>query len=206
MHRRDRDHMNHPVRCRCGTVQGHVVPSSGATHAICYCRDCQAYARFIGTEQVADENGGTVVVASLPRHVALTAGLDSLACVSLSPRGLLRWYARCCDTPIANTPRNPKVPYVGVVHNCLETGGRSIEQTFGPLRAVANAASARKPVASRSIATGVAVLGLVSRAIVDRLGGAYKRNPFFLTGTRTPIRTVRVLSQAERERVYRIGE
>ena len=194
--------MNHPIGCRCGTVQGHVVRSSGATHAICYCKDCQAYARFLGTDGVADENGGTVVVASLPRHVALTGGLESLACMSLAPRGLLRWYASCCNTPIANTPRNPKVPYVGVVHNCLETGGRSIEDTFGRLRAVGNAGSESKPVASRPIATGVAVLGLMSRAIVDRLDGAYRRNPFFLTGTRTPIRPVRVLTEAERERAY----
>jgi hypothetical protein len=198
--------MNHPIGCRCGTIKGYVVPSPGATHAICYCRDCQAYARFLGTEGVADESGGTVVVASLPRYVALTGGIESLACMSLSERGLLRWYASCCHTPIANTPRNPNVPYVGVVHNCLEAGGQSIEASFGALRAVANAASARKPVASKPIATGAAVLGLLSRAVVDRASGAYRRNAFFLAGTRTPIRPVRVLSSAERARVYGAGE
>jgi hypothetical protein len=194
--------MNHPIGCRCGTIQGGVVPSPGAAHAICYCRDCQAYARFLGTEGVADDSGGTVVVATLPRYVALTAGIESLACMSLSERGLLRWYASCCHTPIANTPRNPKVPYVGVVHNCLEAGGRSIDASFGGLRAVANAASARGPVASKPIATGVAVMGLLLWAVVDRASGAYKQNPFFLAGTRTPIRPVRVLSSTERARVY----
>ena len=194
---------HHPIRCRCGTLQGHVAAASGATHAVCYCRDCQAYARFLGTGDIADVDGGTRVVATLPRHVALTAGLQCLACMSLSERGLLRWFASCCNTPIGNTPRDPKVPYVGLVHNCLEHGGSSVDASFGPPRVAVNTGSARRPVTSSRAATVAAVARLMSRAAVDRMSGAYKRNPFFLAGTRTPIRTVTVLSDAERQRVYR---
>jgi hypothetical protein len=39
--------------------------------------------------------------------------------MSLGPKGLLRWYADSCRTPIGNTPRNPKLSYVGLVHGCL---------------------------------------------------------------------------------------
>jgi hypothetical protein len=195
--------MSHPIRCRCGTLQGHLVPSMTATHAVCYCNDCQAFARFLGTPGILDENGGTEVVASLPQYVAFTVGLEAIACISLSERGLLRWYASCCKTPIGNTPRNARVPYVGVIHSCLEGTSRTIESSFGRSRIAVNTKSARHPVRSTPIAATVAVLALMSRAAGAVLSGGYKDNPFFVAGTQTPIRPVRVLSRAEREQVYR---
>ena len=197
--------MNHPLRCRCGTLQGYVESSSSATRAVCYCRDCQAYARFLDTPGALDENGGTEVVASLPKHVHFTSGLEALSCLSLSKQGLLRWYASCCDTPIGNTPRNPKVPYVGLIHSCLEGDSSFIESAFGRRRIAVNTKSARSDVRSTPVATIVSVLGLMVSALGDRLSGAYKRNPFFAIETGTPIRSVRVLSSSERERAYGRG-
>jgi hypothetical protein len=195
--------MKHPLRCRCGKLQGHVVPSTVAVRAICYCKDCQAYARFIDTAGVADQDGGTEVIASLPQHVHFTAGLDKLACMSLSERGLLRWYAGCCNTPIGNTPRHPKLPYVGLIHSCLEGDSPSIESSFGRRRIAVNTKSARNAVRSTPIASTVAVLRLMTSSLVTRLGGTYKNNPFFRSDTGRPIQPVRVLSPAEREQAYR---
>jgi hypothetical protein len=194
--------MNHPLRCRCGKLQGYVVPSSTAVRAICYCKDCQAYARFLGVPDVADRDGGTEVIATLPGQVHFTAGLDMLSCMSLSERGLLRWYASCCNTAIGNTPRNPKLPYAGMVHSCLERGSPSIGASFGAPRIAVNTKSARNPVRSMPVASAVAVLGLLTSALASRLSGAYKSNPFFAPGTDTPVRPVRVLSAAERQRAY----
>ena len=193
----------HSLRCRCGTFQGYVARSTSAVRAVCYCKDCQAFARFLGTQGITDPDGGTEVVATLPRHVRLTAGLEALSCLSLSERGLLRWYASCCNTPVGNTPRNRKLPYVGLVHNCLEGGASSIASTFGTRRVAVNTQSARNDVQSTPVASTVAVVGLMASAIVDRLGGAYRDNPFFAADTGAPIRSVRVLSSAERERAYR---
>jgi hypothetical protein len=193
--------MNHTLRCRCGTIRGHVERSASATRAICYCRDCQAYARFLGTPGVVDADGGTEVVASLPKCVRFTAGVDALSCVSLSERGLLRWYASCCNTPIGNTPRNPKVPYVGLIHACFEGGSPAIETTFGRRRIAVNTRSARNPVRSTPVASAARVIGLMAAALADRLGGTDRQNPFF-AATGAPVRPVRVLSSAERERAY----
>jgi hypothetical protein len=195
--------MSHPLRCRCGTFRGHVVPSSTAVRAVCYCNDCQAYARFLGAPGVTDEDGGTEVVACLPNDVHLTAGLDALACMSLRERGLLRWYASCCNTPVGNTPRNPHVPYVGLIHSCLEATSPSVEHSFGRRRVAVNTSSARHPVRSTPVASTAAVVRLATSALVARLSGAYRSNPFFESGTRTPIRPVRVLSDAERKQAYR---
>lgn len=194
--------MTHRLRCRCGALEGHVIPSRSATHAICYCRDCQAYARFLGEAGIVDEDGGTEVVAMLPAHVQLTRGLEHLACLSLSERGLLRWYASCCATPLANTPRNPGVPYAGVVHTCLGDAA-SIERAFGPLRLAVNTKSARHEVRSTPVGTVMGVLGLATALLGSRLSGSYRRNPFFEPGLRAPIRPVRVLTREERAEAYR---
>lgn len=194
--------MNHPLRCRCGALQGHLAWCKAAVRAVCYCKDCQAYARFLGTPGVVDGNGGTEVVAALPGYVDFTAGLEVLACLSLSDRGLLRWYAGCCKTPIGNTPRNPNVPYVGVIHSCLESGSPTIEHSFGRLRIAVNTKSARNAVRSTPIASTTGVLRLMAWALGARLTGAHEKNPFFVPGTHTPIRPVQVLTKGERERAY----
>jgi hypothetical protein len=140
--------MNHPLRCRCGSVQGHVAePQRAMARAVCYCKDCQAYAHFLGRA-----HGGTDVIAIHPQHVALTQGLDALACMALSPRGLLRWYANCCRTPIGNTSRNPKTAYVGLVHTCLEGAGVPIERSFGPVGMRLNTTSAAARALARCAA------------------------------------------------------
>jgi len=82
--------------------------------ATCYCKDCQSFAYFLGKEkETLNELGGTDIVPASPRCVTFKQGQASLACLQLSPKGLLRWYAKCRNTPIGNTWRNNKLSYVG---------------------------------------------------------------------------------------------
>src|SRR5207249_4142579 len=155
---------------------------------VCYCKDCQAYARFLRTPGVVDADGGTEVVASLPKRLHFTAGVEALACMSLREHGLLRWYASCCNTPVANTPRNPKLPYAGVVHSCLQGSSPTIESSFGARRIAVNTKSARNTVRSTPIASAAAVLTLMMSMLGSRLTGSYKVNPFFISNSLTPIR------------------
>lgn len=171
------------------------------TRLTCYCRDCQAYAHALGNPQVVlDALGGTDIVASLQQHVTFTHGADALACLSLSERGLLRWYAGCCKTPIANTARNPKLSYVGLVHTCLGPSRESLGAAFGSASMPVNAGHAKAPVRGSALAavgTFVRIFASVGRA---RLDGTYKRSPFFVAGTSTPVVAPRVLSLAERQK------
>ena len=97
---------SHPIRCHCGKFQATVAHPEGGTRAVCYCRDCQAFAHFLGSpKDVLDSLGGTDIVAVRPRYVSFIAGVDNLVCMSLTAQGILRWYAKCCQTPIGNTPR-----------------------------------------------------------------------------------------------------
>jgi hypothetical protein len=135
------------------------------------------------------------VVATQARNVTFTSSA-SLACLSLSPRGLLRWYASCCGTPIANTPRNWKLPYVGLVHTCLRQP-QPLEMSFpgDPLR-VNTAGAHGVPPKGRSLA-GMARFGtLALRLAASRLGGRHRATPFFDAQGR-PAREVRVVPKAE---------
>lgn len=191
--------MNFPLRCNCGSVEGYLASPHRAARAICYCRDCQAFARYLGKPgQTLNALGGTDVVATSPRHVHITRGLEHLRCMSLSEKGILRWYAGCCRTPIGNTPRDPKVSYISLVRNCLAGSSAEIDAAFGPAKVAVNTGSARGKVSPTPWATFRAVLKIFRNVSGSRLSGKYRENPFFRQGTVEPIVAPHVLSSPER--------
>ncbi len=192
--------MDHPLRCGCGKLHGHVTPARSSRRAVCYCRDCRAYARHLGRANVLDAHGGTEVVAMHPREIHLDDA-TTLACLSMRKGGLLRWYAACCNTPIANTPRDPRVAYAGVVRSCLESTAPTIDASFGPVSAVVNAKSAQGEVEESKLAAIGTVLVIGSALLRARLTGSWRDNPFFRDGA--PVRERAVLTEAERDAAYR---
>jgi len=195
--------MNHPLQCKCGTLKGYVSPPDMANRAVCYCKDCQAFANFLERpgDAVLNEQGGTEIVATLPKHVHFTQGLDALVCMSLSDHGLLRWYASCCNTPIGNTPRDFKISYVGLIHSCLAKRAPSLQESFGPVRMVLQTKSAKGQVKSTPIGSLVSLLKIMKAVIATRISGTYKHNPFFIGDSGAPIKQPRELTKAERARV-----
>jgi hypothetical protein len=171
--------------------------------AACYCGDCQAYAYVLGEPAaVLDPLGGTEVVATKAGHVRFTSDKATLACLSLSPKGLLRWYASCCGTPIANTPRNWKLPYVGLVHTCLRQPD-PFEQSFPKVQMRVNTGGARgrpPPVGGLGGLPGFARLFL--RIAGSRLDGSYQATPFF-DAAGAPVAEVVVTPRAEVEAARR---
>ena len=159
--------MNHRVRCRCGAIRGYVALPAKTVRLICYCKDCQAFARYLERAgDVLDEQGGTDIVAIAPSHVRFEQGLDALACMSLSDTGLLRWYASCCRTPLGNTPRDRKTHYVGLIHSCLE---QPLNASFGPARVSLKTKSARGSVSATPVSTVLATFKLIGMIVPARL-------------------------------------
>lgn len=97
------------LACRCGQVEGRIDPRRTHARTSCYCRDCRAFARWLGGVELLDAGGGTDILAMAPDGLRITRGFEKMACMSLGTRGLLRWYASCCRTPLGNVPRDPKV-------------------------------------------------------------------------------------------------
>jgi hypothetical protein len=164
---------------------------------VCYCRDCQAFARFLGQEsETLDAQGGSDVVQTLPKNVTFTQGTDALACMRLTDKGMVRWYAGCCKTPIGNTLENSKISFIGLLHNCLETPEHPLQNSFGAVRTYANPHGAIGDPKPKAAGMGTTIWWFVKTILKARVNGDYKRTPFFRDGT--PIATPRVLSSAER--------
>lgn len=180
------------MRCRCGQVKGEVATDQTYARATCYCRDCQAYVRWLGASDVLDAQGGTDIVAMAPAGVRFTHGIDQMACMSLSDTGLLRWYAACCRTPLGNTPRNPKLAYVGMVGNCFDAIPDAVDQAFGVEGRIAlNPDSATGPVRRTPLRMALGGLRIVLNLFAARLRGQ-RASPFFDAATGQPIRAAEV--------------
>lgn len=190
--------MPHPLRCGCGRLKGAVERPERANHAICYCKDCQAFAHFLGRPgEILDERGGSEVVHVSPGNVRFSEGKENLACMRLTPAGLVRWYARCCNTPIGNTMATPTLSFVGLLHNCLGGPGHGLGETFGPVRCWANTVGAKGLPKPKQAGVPGAILWFLSTLISARLDGSHTQTPFF-DDRRSPVATPRVLSADER--------
>lgn len=193
-----------PLRCRCGHTRGvaiDVSPSSGFRF-VCYCRDCQAFARFLRRPDVLDHAGGTDIFQMPPARVKLTAGMDAVRSLRLSDKGVLRWYTACCMTPIANTAASPRVPLIGVIHGFMDhqANGRCRDVVLGPLLCRLHERSAVGPLPP--LAPAPPSFGLFVRRASKMLDwwvrGLARPSPFFDDSTNLPRSAPRVLTESER--------
>ena len=185
------------LRCRCGEVQGRVKNAApGAVNrVVCYCDDCQAFLHHLRRADLLDPHGGTDIVQVAPASLAFERGTDRIAGLRLGPKGLHRWYATCCHTPLGNTV-SPAIPFVGIVARAFEDP----DAAFGPpLAAIYGKYAVGTPPEG---STGWN-LWLYGRAIVMvlgwRLAGHVWPHPFFDRATGAPRYPVTILAPAERE-------
>ena len=173
---------------------------------MCHCRDCRAYAHHLGQpSHVLDTTSGTEFIAAPSPDVTFTAVGQNLACLSLTEKGLLRWYAKCCNTPIANTARDWKLPYVGLAHACLAAGPDSVASSFPPIQMHLNVQEARGAPPAMGLRKFFALLGFVPRMLATKATGGYRHTPFF-DQNGAPRVAVEVLSDDQRERAMRAAD
>lgn len=169
----------------------------------CYCRDCQCFAWFLGRPELLDRHGGTEVVQLSLARLSFHAGHDRLACMRLSPKGLMRWYAGCCKTPLANTLPGSKPPFVGLISSCWDPtlDAQARDRLLGPVCARVNGPGHAAPDGSVADIDR-APLGAIARSISVMVGsfirGEHQPSPF-LEPDGAPKVTPRVLELAERE-------
>ena len=141
-------------------------------------------------------------MAAQAQHVSFTSGIEHLACLSLTEKGLLRWYAKCCNTPICNTARNWKVPYVGMIGTCMKTDPVAFERSFPRVQMRVNTGSAKQAPRPMRLNTLVSLAGFMPRVMLSSINGAYRQTPFFDQGGGAPVVAVKVLSEADRSSAY----
>ncbi len=79
-----------PLKCSCGEIEGSILdkPKKG-NYLICYCDDCQKYAKYLKAEdKTLDSNGGTEIYQVTPNKVSFHKGKENIACLRLTPKGL----------------------------------------------------------------------------------------------------------------------
>ncbi|HSD38508.1 MAG TPA: DUF6151 family protein [Rhodocyclaceae bacterium] len=192
----------HPLQCRCGTLKGHVSHPERVARGTCYCKDCQAFAHFLGSSaETLDEAGGTDVIATRPGNVTFTQGTEALACMRLTNKGLLRWYASCCNTPIGNTPPDLRMSFVGLTHDCLDAAGQPLDASFGPTTMWVMTKSAKRKVDAHALSTIATMLRFMPGVLLARFTGGYKTTPFFDVAKGTPMTIPRVLTREEHQQL-----
>jgi hypothetical protein len=172
-----------PLRCDCGVVSGvakHVSPDSG-NHIVCYCKDCQAFARYLEhDDEILDEYGGTDIFQMTPAQIQIHQGKDELRCMRLTKKGLYRWYTECCNTPVGNMI-SAGIPFIGVIHNFMDDEGvRDIN--LGPVIFYAFGQSATHTPPDDKNDKGFpfrVMLRTISKILIAKIRGQHKPNAFF---------------------------
>jgi|SRR6187549_2382060 len=190
-----------PLRCRCGAVRGVArgVSPVKVNHCFCYCDDCQAFVHFLGRAgDIFDEHGGTEITQMSQASVAFTAGTDKIAAVKLTSKGLMRWYASCCGTPIGNTLGTSAMPFIGVIHAFIDAPSAAL----GPIRGrgwAKRAKGGRAAVPKDGMPDALMIARMLGKLLKWRLRGDHKRSTLFDAVTGNPLVEPRVLDSVERE-------
>ena len=187
---------NIPLRCRCGEVRGTAIDINGSVgnRIVCYCHDCQAFARHLGrSSAILNLQGGTDIFQLPPNAVVLTNGLDKVRCLRLTSGGMHRWYTDCCQTPIGNT-LTAGWPFVGLIHSFIAAGSQP-DALLGPVRAHINTQHATGELTDAQKKAGnppTMLLRLMYKMLMWKWQGRQKPSPFF-TGKGIPLSEPKVL-------------
>ena len=174
---------NVDLKCQCGQIKGiarNISPQQG-TRVVCYCKDCQAFASHLNTDtSIVNQYGGTDIYQLPPANIEISQGREQLKCLRLSPKGLYRWYAGCCNTPIANVVSH-KIPLVGVIHNFIADPDLA-DQSLGPVKAHVNIQGASKRLPKEWV-DKAAVYGYLAKVaaklLIWKISGKGNPSPFF---------------------------
>ncbi len=184
-----------PFSCNCGTLHGHITAAGvhSGTHVSCFCNDCRAAQLYFRQPDPAP--GPVDILQMSPEEIRFDGGVEQLALMQLSPKGMLRWYAKCCNAPLATTPRTAKVPFAGfIVRRIADPSQLGPITTRGFIPQPDGKQSHEK--------VRYAAVGLLKRLMKSWLSGSWKKTPFFDASSGDPVAIPTILSKAERAAFY----
>ncbi len=170
------------LQCQCGAIEGTITnatPSTGSL-VVCCCDDCQKFAQHLKQENTTlDQFGGTKIYQTSQSQLTIHEGLEHLQSMRLTEKGLLRWYAGCCNTPIGNT-MNASMPFVGVIHNFINAKDQA--EKLGTVRAWVQTQHAKGtpdyPRSAEKFPIGI-TLRIVRKMLSWKIRGMNKPTVFF---------------------------
>ena len=120
----------------------------------------------------------------------------------LTAKGMIRWYASCCRTPIGNTMATSAMPFIGVIKAFIDAPSAAL----GPIRGRGFAKSAKggpAAVPRDGLPEIVMIARVLAKVLRWRLRGDHKRSALRDAATGKPLAEPRVLGEAEREELRR---
>jgi hypothetical protein len=186
-----------PVRCKCGALRGvaRAVSPKTANRSLCYCHDCRAFAHWLGREDLVDARGAVEIVQVARARLEISDGLERVRCLRLSDKGMHRWYADCCKTPLGNTI--PRIPFIGVARATLEIPLERSDEMLGAILVahVGSAVGGARRGEGMSVRSALHITRLLASWTLRGLGHP---TPLFSRENR-PTVTPQILTAAERE-------
>jgi hypothetical protein len=169
------------LSCACGQVQGRTedINAKSGNRVHCCCADCQKFAMALEQEhKILDQYGATDIFQLPVAHLYITTGNEHIACLRLSQKGIYRWFAKCCNTPIGNT-LGGKAPFIGVVHNFMQHI-ESRDQELGKTRGYIHYQSAKQPVPDALKASLLTItIRVLGKLISWKIKGLNQPSAFF---------------------------
>ena len=173
------------------------VTAGNGNHVVCMCDDCQTFAHFLDrADIILDSSGGTTIYQTTPARLVLD-GKERLRCVRLSPKGLMRWYAGCCNTPVANTMAGPRLPFAGLLSPLFSRA--EAESVVGPViaKCFSKFATGAPPPGSYKKTPARLILRMMRQFAIGFVRKQNRPNPFFASDG-LPIVEPTILSKDER--------
>lgn len=172
------------------------------------CDDCQSYAHYLNhPERILDPNGGTELYPVPQSYLKITTGKEHLQCLRLTSKGTYRWYAGCCNTPVANSG-GAKVPFVGVVHSIMRHGldKQSRDELLGPIDTRVMAKYGKPPFPENTADTfsWSAIWRSTLFALITFLKRQAEPSPFYTKDGKPVVRPY-ILAKAENETVHSLA-
>ena len=189
------------LSCRCGAVHGRVkdVAPSSVNRIVCYCRDCQAYMHQLGRSDLLDAHGGSDIVQVAPAAISFDRGTENIRGLRLSGKGLHRFYAGCCNTPLGNTV-GPALPFVGLAAQAFAVDAQRLDAAVGaPRGRVYGQHAVGTPPPGSTAFQPKLIARLVFAMATWAFRGMGKPNPFFDSSTRQALFPLVTLSPSERD-------
>lgn len=190
------------IQCECGNFRAELTqfPKNTPGRLICYCDDCQAFASYLKRTDLLDTNGGTEIIPAYPADIKILAGKDVIQCVRLHSKGMYRFFARCCNTPIANT--DPDRPWAGINRRMYTSKdpGR-LDRELGPVKAsiMGKYAKGTPPAGTPATFNLKGMVTVLPFIIIGKLLGKAKHSPFFENSE--AVVQPKILTSEERSRI-----
>jgi hypothetical protein len=155
------------------------VPTDGF-RLVCYCNSCREFVSRLGCGDRLNAAGGNDLIQVEPGEVEIT-GAENLRWMKVTEKGPMRWYAQCCDTPMANTLSTRKLPFASFQVHDIEP-----QLALPEIRAHVNLKGALARVDEPLGSVRPLILSFLGRILRAWISGRWRQNPFF-GGDGTPI-------------------